>query len=220
MAVRRHQIEIPRLPDTVLAGFRDVPAAVASDAQDRGWAMQAAISPLAPTMRIVAQARTVDCMAADNSALHAAIAMAEPGQVIVCDAKGYVDNALFGGLLAKSSTERGLAGLVIDGAVRDCAEIIELGYPCYARAVTPRGPHKGFGGVIDGPIACGGLPVHPGDLIVADADGVTVVPFARAETVLEAANAILAKEARALETVANGGTLAEVYGVPDVEDIV
>jgi len=106
---------------------------------------------------------------------------------------------------------------VIDGAVRDCDEIAELGYPCFARAITPRGPHKGFGGVIDGPIACGGLPVHPGDLIVADCDGVTVVPFDRAEKVLEAANAILAKEERALETVANGGTLAEVYGIPEVE---
>ena len=70
--------------------------------------------------------------------------------------------------------------------------------------------------MIDGPIACGGLPVHPGDLIIGDADGVTVVPFGKLDATLEAAEAILAKEARALDSLAKGGSLAEVYGVPDI----
>ena len=101
--------------------------------------------------------------------------------------------------------------------LRDSAEIIEAGFPVFARGVVPRGPHKAFGGVIDGPIACGGVSVSPGDLILGDADGVTVVPFARASEVLDAARAVLEKEARVLKTLAEGGSLAELYGVPEIE---
>ena len=90
------------------------------------------------------------------------------------------------------------------------------GFPVFSRGVVPAGPHKGFGGEIDGTIACGGVAVAPGDLIIGDADGVTVVPFAKVEATLEAAKAILAKEERALASLAEGGSLAEVYGVPDV----
>lgn len=217
MPVTRHPTDFPILPNALLTAFRDIPAAVASDAMNRGGTMRAAISPLAPTMRICAQARTVDCMVADNSALHAALARCPAGQVLVCDAKGFEDQAIFGGLMTRAALGLGIAGLVIDGAVRDSDEIVELGFPCFARAVTPRGPHKGFGGTIDGPISCGGLPVRPGDLILGDADGVTVVPLERAEAVLETSRDILAKEERALAHLAEGGTLAELYGVPEIE---
>ncbi|MEM9097629.1 MAG: RraA family protein [Pseudomonadota bacterium] len=217
MSVRRHNIKIPRLSAEDLAAWAEVPAAVTSDALGRAGAMAGAISPIAPSMRIVAQARTVACMVADNSALHAAITEVEPGDVLVCDAQGFEDAAIWGGLMTGSAVERGLAGLVIDGAVRDSAEIVEAGFNVFARAVVPRGPHKGFGGVIDGAISCGGQAVHPGDLIVADADGAVVVPFARVPEALAGAQAILAKEAKAMETVAQGGSLADVYGVPKVE---
>lgn len=216
MPVYRHDIEIPRLSAEALEAWRDVPAAVASDAQNRFMAMAAAISPLDRSMRLLGQARTVKCMACDNSALHAAIGIVEPGDVLVVDAQGYVDGAIFGGLLARSASDRGIGGLIIDGAVRDIDEIVAFGLNCYARGVTPGGPHKGHGGVIDGPVACGGVAVAPGDLIVGDADGVTVVPFADIGKVLEGAKAILAKEEKALATLAEGGTLAAVYGVPEI----
>ena len=217
MSVRRYDIEIPKLPAEAMAAWAEIPAAVASDAQTRSHAMDGAISPLAPSMRIVAQARTVRCMVGDNSALHAAISVTRPGEVLVCDAEGFEDAAIFGGLMTRSALDAKLGGLVIDGAVRDSEEIIEAGFPVFARALTPRGPHKGFGGVIDGPIACGGIPVAPGDLIIGDADGVTVVPFDAAGTVLAAARAILAKEEKALASLAEGGSLADVYGVPEIE---
>ncbi|MEM9735293.1 MAG: RraA family protein [Pseudomonadota bacterium] len=219
MSVRRHDIEVPRLDPEALAMWADIPAAVASDAQQRTNAMAGAISPLAPSMRIIAQARTVKAMVSDNSALHAAIGVAEPGQVLVCDAEGFEDAALFGGLMCRSAQGKGLAGLVIDGAVRDSTEVIEAGFPVFSRAVVPRGPHKGFGGVVDGAISCGGVAVRPGDLIIGDADGVTVVPFASVDATLEAARAILAKEEKALAGLATGGSLADVYGVPEVEVI-
>ena len=214
--VRRHNITIPRLSDAMLAEWKEIPAAVASDCMGRSQAMAAEISPLAPSMRIVAQARTVNCMAADNSALHAAVGICEPGDVLVCNAQGYVNNAIFGGLMTRAATDAKVAGLVIDGSVRDSEEIIEAGFACFARGIVPRGPHKGFGGVIDGPIACGGVSVSPGDLILGDADGITVVPFGIVEQTLEAAKGILAKEARALASLDEGGSLAEVYGVPEI----
>lgn len=217
MSVKQHQIEIPRLTPATLAVWAEIPAAVASDAMGRTGAMAGAVSPLHPEMRIVAQARTVHCMVGDNSALHAAIGVAEVGDVLVCDAQGFEDAAIWGGLMTMSAIDRGLAGLVIDGAVRDSAEIIEKGFPAFARATVPRGPHKGFGGVIDGVISCAGRVVAPGDLIIGDSDGVTVVPYAALEETLAAASAILDKEARALAHVAEGGTLNDLYGVPEIE---
>lgn len=218
MAVTRQKTEFRILPPDILEAYRAIPAAAASDSLGRGWTMKGAISPLSQTMRIAAQARTVDCMVGDNSALHAALTMCPAEQVLVCDAKGFADQAIFGGLMARASQARGIAGLVIDGAIRDCDEIAEIGFPCFARGATPRGPHKGFGGVIDGPISCGGVPVQPGDLILGDADGITVVPLARAEEILAASQAILEKEQRALTHLAAGGSLAEIYGVPEVID--
>ncbi len=216
MPVICYDIEIPRLTESDLSAWQDIPAAVASDCLGRSQAMAGAISPLAPTMRIVAQARTVDCMVSDNSALHAAIARCEPGDVLVCDGKGFEDGALFGGLMTRSALEHQIAGLVIDGAVRDSAEIVEAGFACFARSVVPGGPHKGFGGAIDGAVSCGGVSVSPGDLIIGDADGVTVVPYSRIEDTLAAANGLLEKEQKALAGLARGGSLADVYGVPEV----
>ncbi len=214
--VRRHNITIPRLSSEMLEAWKEIPAAVASDCLGRDQAMAADISPLDSSMRIVAQARTVNAMAADNSALHAAIGVCEPGDVLVCNAQGYTNNAIFGGLMTRAACDAGVAGLIVDGSVRDSEEIVEAGFACFSRGVVPRGPHKGFGGVIDGPVACGGVSVSPGDLIIGDADGVTVVPFAIVEKTLEAAKAILAKEERALASLAEGGSLAEVYGVPQI----
>lgn len=216
MTVICYETTIPRLEKSDLEAWAKIPTAVASDCLGRSQAMAGAIGPLAPDMRITAQARTVACMVADNSALHAAIARCAPGDVLVCDGKGFEDAALFGGLMTRSAMYHGIAGLVIDGAVRDSTEIIDAGFPCFSRAVVPGGPHKGFGGAIDGTISCGGVSVSPGDLIIGDADGVTVVPFARIEETFEAAKAILAKEEDVLAILADGGSLADIYGVPEI----
>jgi len=216
MSVRRHNITIPRLSAGDLEEWREIPAAVASDCLGRFQAMAAAIKPLSPDMKIVGQARTVECMVADNSALHAAINCCEPGDVLIANAQRLEDIAIWGGLMTRAAVEHGVGGLVVDGAVRDSAEIIEAGFPCFSRAVVPRGPHKGFGGIIDGTVSCGGLSVSPGDLVIGDADGITIVPFERAAETLKAAKEKLAMEERVLASLANGGSLAEAYGVPEV----
>jgi regulator of RNase E activity RraA len=185
----------------------------------RANAMVGAIGPIAPGMRIVAQARAISCMVADNSALHAAVNLAEPGEVLVANAQAFTDVAVWGGLMTRAAMARGIAGLVVDGAVRDSEEIAELGFPCFARGAVPRGPHKGFGGTVDAPISCGGVPVASGDLILGDADGIAVVPLARVEEVLEAVRALQAREADTIVKMADGASLAAIYGVPDVETV-
>ncbi|MEO1687660.1 MAG: RraA family protein [Pseudomonadota bacterium] len=216
MPVHLHDAPFERLGKDELAAWQGAEAAAVSDCLDRSMAMDAGMSPLDPGMHVVGHARTVRCMAADNGALHAALTVLAPGEVLVAEAGGYLGNAVWGGLMTEAARRSGVAGLILDGAVRDTAEIVAAGFPCFARGATPAGPHKGFGGAIDVPIACGGVAVRPGDLIVADADGVAVVPLERAEAVLAAYRALKAKEAGALAALDAGGTLAEIYGVPEI----
>jgi regulator of RNase E activity RraA len=216
MPVHLHAAPFHRLSPDVLAAWSGVEAAAVSDCLSRSQAMDGGIQPLDKGMSVLGQARTVRCTVGDNSALHAALTMAEPGDVLVVDAGGFLGNAVWGGLMTQAARRRGIAGLVIDGAVRDRAEISKSGFPCFARGVVPAGPHKNFGGEIDGPVACGGVPVAPGDLVVADGDGVTIVPLSQTGRVLAACHALKEKETRALAALEAGGTLAEIYGVPDI----
>nr|WP_256369056.1 RraA family protein [Ruegeria sp. HKCCD4884] len=199
-----------------MAAWAGAEAAAVSDCLDRAQAMDGGIQPLAQNMRLVGQARTVRCTVGDNSALHAALDLVERGEVLVADAGGFLGNAVWGGLMTEAARRKGIAGLVIDGAVRDRSDITASAFPCFARGAVPAGPHKNFGGEIDGPIACGGVAVCPGDLVVADGDGVTIVPWSRVEIVLDAYRSLKVKEAHALAALGNGGTLAEIYGIPEV----
>jgi len=214
--VTQHKADFPRLSTEELAAWAGAEAAAVSDCLDRAQAMDGGIQPLASNMRLVGQARTVRCTVGDNSALHAALDLVERGDVLVADGGGFLGNAVWGGLMTEAARRKGIAGLVIDGAVRDRSEITASAFPCFARGTVPAGPHKNFGGEIDGPIACGGVAVCPGDLVVADGDGVTIVPGSRVEVVLDAYRSLKAKEARALAALGNGGTLAEIYGIPEV----
>jgi len=216
MSVRHHKHSFTRLTPAALAPWNEVGAAEISDCLDRGQAMIGAIGPLRPEMRVIGQARAVNCMVADNSALHAAINLAEPGDVLVASAQGFEDVAVWGGLMTRAAMARGIAGLIVDGAVRDSAEIAELGFPCFARCAVPRGPHKGFGGSVDAPVSCGGVSVSSGDLVIGDADGVAVIPLARVEAALAAVQALRAREAATIEKMADGASLAEIYGVPEI----
>ena len=114
---------------------------------------------------------------------------------------------------------RGIAGVVIDGAVRDVAEIRELGFPCYSAAIVPAGPHKGHGGSIDALIACGGCPVSPGDIVLGDDDGIAVVPLDRQAEILAASREKIAQEQSAVERVKAGETLADQMGIPQPETL-
>ncbi len=185
MAVRRHDIQFERLSPEVLAAWGEIPPAVASDCMNRENFMAAAIKPLRPGTKLVGQARTVTSMVGDNGVSHVATALVGAGEVMVIDAGGYPDAAVWGGVATRAAMARGVAGVVIDGAVRDVAEIRELGFPCYARAVVPGGPHKGFGGTIDGAIACAGCRVSRGDIVLGDVVGFAVVRLAHQAKLLD-----------------------------------
>lgn len=194
MPIQRHETDFTVLDAAELEKWRGLPPAVVSDCMNRTQVMAGAIRPVAAGMTLLGQARTVTCMVGDNSALHVALGMLEPGQILVVDAGGFEDAAVWGGIMTRVALKRAIGGLVVDGAVRDVAEIREFNFATFTRAIVPAGPHKGFGGIIDGPIACAGCPVSPGDIVLGDDDGVCVVPLARAGEILAASRDKIAQE--------------------------
>lgn len=219
MTLYRHDAPFVRLESPDLAAWAEIPPAVASDCMNRSQAMAGRIKPLAPGARLAGQARTVACMVGDNSAIHAAIRLIRPGEVLVIAGGAYPDTALWGGLLTQAALSRGAAGVVVDGAVRDVAELRANGFPCFAAATVPAGPHKGFGGTIDGVISCAGCRVAPGDIVLGDDDGVAVVPLSQAEALLAACRDKLDQEAKALERLRDGSLLADQMGIPEPQVI-
>ena len=219
MPVTRQPATFRTLSAAELTQWRGTATATASDAMERSQAMVGAIKPVRPGLKLCGQARTVQAMVGDNSALHLAVSLARPGEVVVVDAGGHEDNAVWGDILTSAAIARGIAAVVIDGATRDVARIRELGFPVFCRAIVPRGPHKGFGGVIDGPVAVGGVPVGPGELVLGDDDGITVVPLARLAAVRAAIDTIVEKERQLLAGVAAGRSTAQLLGIVPPADL-
>lgn len=155
------------------AGVGDV-----CDAMRGTGAMDAAIvATYSPMARIFGAAITVDLAPGDGMMLRAAVEVAQPGDVIVANAHGVTERAILGGSVGMHMVHRGVTGLVVDGAVRDVNEFQALGLPVMARAVTPRSGTTGAGyGEVNVPVACGGVVVHPGDLVIGDNEGLVVVP--------------------------------------------
>jgi regulator of RNase E activity RraA len=177
MTMQRHVVNFTKLSSKTLNKWHAIPPAIVSDCMNRTHFMTSAIKPLKQGLSLIGQARTVTGMVGDNGISHAAIALAEKGEVLVIDAGGYEDVAIWGGIMTHAAMARGIAGVVIDGANRDTAEIQSLGFPLFSRSQVPSGPHKDFGGIIDGSISCGGCPVRSGDLVLGDDDGIAVVPL-------------------------------------------
>jgi regulator of RNase E activity RraA len=172
---------------------------VVADAMHRLGAMEGAIRPVWPAAQMSGPALTVWVRAGDNALIHEAIAMAEPGDVLMVNAQGSLTHAVFGELMALACRSQGIAGLVVDGAVRDAVALALLGFPVFARGACASGPLKDGTGEVGYPVACGGVVCASGDLVVADGDGVVIVPAADVETVLAQARRIEAWEAQRRE---------------------
>lgn len=179
----------------LLGRLARLPVASVCDAMDRISAVDSMIQPMWRGARVVARAYTVATRSGDNQGVHEAIDRAAPGEVLVVNGFADTSRALVGELLAGRAKANGLAGFVVDGAVRDVGEIENLAVPVFARAVTPAGPYKLGPHRQQVPIALGGQCVLPGDVITGDADGVVVVPFDQLAIVVVAAEAIQANEA-------------------------
>ena len=200
-----------------LAQWATIPPAIAGDVMNRQNVMAGRISPLSLGMTMAGQARTVSVLAGDNAALHEVIGRLRPNEVLVIDACNYDDRAVWGGILNTRAKMRNINGVVLDGAARDAAEMREMGLPVYLSALSPAGPHKGWGGSIDDRISCGGVVVMPGDIILGDDDGVTVVPLNRADIVLEASLKRIDYERDVLTKLTNGSDVSGLFPSPELE---
>lgn len=184
--------------------FKSVPVANVSDCMSRMTAGGPSLRPMHRSGRLAGPAITVKTRPGDNLLIHQALEMAAPGDVIVVDGGGDLTNALIGELMTTYAQSRGVAGMVIYGAVRDMDVIGAGTFPVYAAGVTHRGPYKDGPGEINVPIAIDGMVIHPGDLILGDADGVLCVPIDAAEEILKAAQAKVAAEKKTLQDIAAG----------------
>ncbi len=183
------------------------------DADARVRAMDHGVRPLANTMSVIGPAFTVSSPPGQNLAIHRAIARAQPGEVLVVAMSGDCRFGPFGEILALACQQRGIAGLVLDGTVRDGNDIEALGFPVFCRGLAPSGTRKEQPGELGGSIRCGGVSVDPGDIIVADRDGVVVIPSEAMADVREALQAIAVKEARVKAGIAAGKTTLELLNL-------
>ncbi len=200
------QRDFDRVTPTIVRQAGEFQAAILADVNGRRGAMHGRISALRPRMKLAGPALTVDVRPGDNLMIHAAIALAKPGDVLVIDGKGDLTAALMGTIMMTACKKLGIAGVVIDGAVRDSLELDEMDFPVFSAGTNPNGPTKNVAGRIGHPISCGGVTVHAGDLIVADADGVMVVEREQAEGLLPLAQKKVADESARIAQIGQGNT--------------
>ncbi|WP_413248312.1 RraA family protein [Sinomonas flava] len=179
------------------------------DAMERLGVLDSAIKSVWPGGRLAGPAFTVWTRAGDNAYIHRALAEAAPGDVIVVNGQGDESRALMGDLIGARARNAGIAGFVIDGAVRDAAGLEQVGMPVFARATSPAGPYKNGPGALGCAVAVGGVAVLPGDIVVGDDDGAVVVPSARAEEILLAAEAVQQDEAERMRAILAAANDAE-----------
>ena len=176
-------------------------SSILADVAGRRGALHGRIAPLSPSMRFAGPALTVEVRPGDNLMIHAALALAQPGDVILVDGKGDLGSALMGEIMSQQAAALGVAAVVVDGAVRDSEAIRELGFPMFAAGLNPNGPTKSVAGRLNHPISIGGVTVHPGDLVVGDADGVTVIEREKAAAMLLLAAEKVAAESRRIADI-------------------
>lgn len=190
--------------------------ATVHEAQGRVGLLRPYMRPIYSAARVAGSALTVLCGAGDNLMIHAAIAVAQPGDVLVVTTVSESTDGMFGELLAESCRAHGIAGLVIDAGVRDTLELTAMTFPVWSKAVSAQGTSKTFPGSVNVPVVCAGAPIMPGDVIVGDADGVVIVPREAATSVAGAAEQRLEKEERTRARLKAGELGLDIYGLREV----
>jgi len=198
--------KIERPAQEVMLQYADLAVADICDALGRNAALPAALKPF-NTARMVGTAYTVNLPASENLLLYYAVDNAQPGDVLVVACAGYTERAVAGEIVAALAKARGLAGFVIDGAVRDAEALRQTDFPVYARAVTPNGPYKDACGEINVPVSMGNVVIQPGDLIVADADGIVAIRKQEAVSVAEQARKITQAGLEKLRSIEKKGSV-------------
>lgn len=187
--------------------------ATVHEAQGRSGLMKTYMRPIYPSAKMAGPAVTVLCQAGDNLMIHAAVAVCQPGDVLVVTISSDSTDGMFGDLLATSLVSHGVLGLVIDAGVRDVSELTAMDFPVWSKAVGAQGTVKATAGSVNIPVVCAGASIQPGDVIVADMDGVVVVPREDAPAVAKASQARIAKEEKNRHSLRSGELGLDMYGL-------
>ncbi|WP_144640077.1 RraA family protein [Bordetella genomosp. 13] len=196
--------DFERVPPELVTRAKAYQAAIFSDVAGRRGALDGRIRALGAHMKICGPAFTVEVRPGDNLMFHAALANARPGDVIVVDGKADRTVALCGALMSAQARAAGIAGFVVDAAVRDSDELAGGDFPIFSVGTNPNGPTKGLGGRVNWPISAGGVAIDPGDLILGDADGVVAIPREQVEALLDLAEKKVQAEAKRMREISEG----------------
>ena len=216
MAIEFYRSNFNRLNSQELKKWENIPSAIVGDSLNRQNVMSQRLCPV-NGIKMAGQALTVSVIAGDNGAIHAALRMINPTEILIIDGNNYKERAIWGAILNRIAINRNIGGVVIDGAVRDIEELRRMQLPVYFTSVTPAGPHKGWGGTIGAKISCGDISVSPGDLIIGDHDGVVVVPSERENLIFKKAIKRMKNEEEIISKIDAGEDLKGVFDYPEIE---
>jgi 4-hydroxy-4-methyl-2-oxoglutarate aldolase len=204
---------IPRPDPESVKMLGDQGVATVHEAQGRVGLMKTFMRPIYPSAKVAGPAVTVFCQSGDNLMIHAAVEVCQPGDVLVVTTASDSTDGMFGELLATSLIAHGVLGLIIDAGCRDVTELTAMDFPVWAKAISAQGTVKATAGSVNIPVVCAGAAVNPGDVIIADMDGVVVVPRQEAAAVAQAGQARLVKEQNNREKLRERGLGLDMYGL-------